>query len=68
MRRKHKKNDFFFRKNSKEIKKEDTAMDFSKLRIRAGMAAVSALLILSPVVISAAGSLANPIAQGNYRI
>ncbi|MBR3188764.1 MAG: hypothetical protein IKF59_12115, partial [Lachnospiraceae bacterium] len=43
-------------------------MDFSKLRIRAGMAAVSALLILSPVVISAAGSLANPIAQGNYRI
>ena len=31
MRRKHKKNDFFFRKNSKEIKKEDTAMDFSKL-------------------------------------
>ena len=68
MRRKHKKNDFFFRKNNKEIKKEDTAMDFSKLRIRAGMAAVSALLILSPVVISAAGSLANPIAQGNYRI
>ena len=68
MRRKHKKNDFFFRRNNKEIKKEDTAMDFSKLRIRAGMAAVSALLILSPVVISAAGSLANPIAQGNYRI
>ena len=68
MRRKHKKNDFFFRKNNKEIKKEDTAMDYSKLRIRAGMAAVSALLILSPVVISAAGSLANPIAQGNYRI
>ena len=68
MRRKHKKNDFFFRKNNKEIKKEDTAMDFSKLRIRAGMVAVSALLILSPVVISAAGSLANPIAQGNYRI
>ena len=68
MRRKHKKNDFFFMKNIKEIKKEDTAMDFSKLRIRAGMAAVSALLILSPVVISAAGSLANPIAQGNYRI
>ena len=68
MSRKHKKNDFFFRRNNKEIKKEDTAMDFSKLRIRAGMAAVSALLILSPVVISAAGSLANPIAQGNYRI
>ncbi len=68
MSRKHKKNDFFFRRNNKEIKKEDTAMDFSKLRIRAGMAAVSALLILSPVVISAAGSLANPIAQEKYRI
>ena len=68
MSRKHKKNDFFFRRNNKGIRKEDTAMDFSKLRIRAGMAAVSALLILSPVVISAAGSLANPIAQGNYRI
>ena len=68
MSRKHKKNDFFFRRNNKEIKKEDTAMDFSKLRIRAGMAAVSALLILSPVVISAAGSLADPIAQEKYRI
>jgi hypothetical protein len=68
MSRKHKKNDFFFRRNNKEIRKEDTAMDFSKLRIRAGMAAVSALLILSPVVISAAGSLADPIAQEKYRI
>ena len=68
MSRKHKKNDFFFRRNNKEIRKEDTAMDFSKLRIRAGMAAVSALLILFPVVISAAGSLADPIAQEKYRI
>ena len=68
MSRKHKKNDFFFRRNNKGIRKEDTAMDFSKLRIRAGMAAVSALLILSPVVISAAGSLADPIAQEKYRI
>ena len=68
MSRKHKKKDFFFRRNNKEIRKEDTAMDFSKLRIQAGMAAVSALLILSPVVITAAGSLADPIAQEKYRI
>ena len=68
MSRKHKKNDFFFRRNNNGIRKEDTAMDCSKLRIRAGMAAVSALLILSPVVISAAGSLADPIAQEKYRI
>ena len=68
MSRKHKKNGFFFRRNNNGIRKENTAMDCSKLRIRAGMAAVSALLILSPVVISVAGSLADPIAQEKYRI
>ena len=72
MSRKHKqKHDSFIRKNSegvKGVKKEKAAMDLSKLRIRAGMAAVSALLILSPVVISAAGSIANQTAQNNTGI
>lgn len=69
MSRKHiKKHDSFNIRNSEGIKKEEAALDFSKMRIRAGMAAVSALLILSPVVISAAGSVANPAAQENTGI
>ena len=64
MSRKHKrKQDSFNRKNNKGINKKKEAVDLSKLRIRAGMAAVSALLILSPVVISAAGSIVNPAVQ-----
>lgn len=63
-----KKQDFFPRRNNKGIKKENAPMDFSKLKIRAGMAAVSALLFFSPVVISAAGSIANPAAQENTGI
>ena len=64
MSRKHKqKNDFFYRRNNEGNKREKAAMDMSKLRIRAGMAGVSALLILSPLVISAAGSIAHPAAQ-----
>ena len=69
MSRKHKKKqDFFPRRNNKGIKKENAPMDFSKLKIRAGMAAVSALLFFSPVVISAAGSIANPASQENTGI
>ena len=69
MSRKHKqKHSFFNRRNNDGIKTEKAALDLSKLRIRAGMAAVSALLILSPVVISAAGSIANPAAQENTGI
>ena len=69
MSRKHKKKqDFFPRRNNKGIKKENAPMDFSKLKIRAGMAAVSALLFFSPVVISAAGCIANPAAQENTGI
>ena len=69
MSKKHKKKqDFFPRRNNKGIKKENAPMDFSKLKIRAGMAAVSALLFFSPVVISAAGSIANPAAQENTGI
>ena len=69
MSRKHKqKHSFFNRRNNDGIKTEKAALDLSKLRIRAGMAAVSALLILSPVVISAAGSIANPAVQENTGI
>ncbi|MDO5133087.1 MAG: hypothetical protein Q4D81_08900 [Eubacteriales bacterium] len=69
MSKKHKqKRDFFIRRNNEGIKKEKEAVDLSKLRIWAGMAAVSALLILSPVVISAAGSIANQTVQNNTGI
>ena len=64
MSRKYKqKHDFFYRRNNEGNKREKAAMDMSKIRVRAGMAGVSALLILSPLVISAAGSMAHPAAQ-----
>ena len=67
-RKQKQKQNSFIRRNKEGIKKEKAALDLSKLRIRAGMAAVSALLILSPVVISAAGSIANSAVQDSTGI